>query len=396
MRILNLDETPLSGKRVFVRVDFNVPLDKDGNITDDSRIRAALPTLQFIMEKGGKLILASHLGRPKGEVESRFSLKPVAIRLEKLLGKPVALAPGCIGAEVEAMVNSLKPGEVMLLENIRFHKEEEQNDPEFSLALSRLADVYVNDAFGTSHRAHASTAGITQYVSIKCAGFLLKKEMDYLSKIMDRPAHPLLAILGGAKVTDKIGVLNNLINKVDALIIGGAMAYTFLKAQGLEVGNSLLEAGKIQLAADVLSKAKDVGIRLLLPSDHVITNRLSPTGEVRITEAASIPSDWIGVDIGPKTIDSFSEVVSESRTIFWNGPLGMFEVDAFARGTMAIARAVASSQSISIIGGGDSVAAIKQAGLEGQISHLSTGGGAYLEMIEGKILPGIAALAINA
>lgn len=395
IKILKLDEVELENKRVFVRVDFNVPLDRDGNISEDSRIRASLPTLQFIMEKGGRLIIASHLGRPKAGFESKFSLKAVAMRLEELLGKPVRLAPDCVGGKVEALVDSLEPGHVIILENIRFHKEEEQNDPEFSRALARLSDVYVNDAFGTSHRAHASTEGMTHYVPSKCAGFLLLKELEYFQKILEQPEHPLLAILGGAKVSDKIGVLNNLIGRIDALIIGGAMAYTFLKAQGIDVGKSLLESDKVEQAGEILKKAKDRGIKILLPQDHIITDRINPPGEVRRTESASIPPGWIGVDIGPRTVDSFSEAISGARTIFWNGPLGMFEVEAFAGGTMAVARVVAKSSAISVIGGGDSVAAVKQSGLEKHVSHLSTGGGASLEWMEGKTLPGIAALAIG-
>lgn len=397
MKILTLKDVEFSGKRVLVRVDFNVPQDKEGKITEDSRIRATLPTLKYIMERGGRLILASHLGRPKGGgFEGKFSLKPVADRLAGILGKPVTLAPDCIGEKVEALVAALKPGEVTLLENLRFHKEEEQNEPGFCQALAKLADIYVNDAFGTAHRAHASTEGITRYVPVKCAGFLLEKEIQYFSQILEHPERPFAAILGGAKVSDKIGVLTNLLSKVDTLLIGGGMAYTFLKAEGLEIGSSLLDGDRIQFAAELLKTARSKGVKVLLPQDHIVTNQLNPPGEVKTIKTASIPSGWIGVDIGPQTIEVFRAGISGAKTIFWNGPVGMFEVNAFSAGTMAMAQIVASSGGISIIGGGDSLAAIKQSGLvEDKISHLSTGGGASLEFLEGKILPGLAALEIK-
>lgn len=384
-----VDQLALRGKRVFIRVDFNVPL-KDGVITDATRIDAALPTLRYAIEQGGRVVLASHLGRPKGKVNPAFTLEPVRAALSARLGLTVQLAPDCVGPETEALVQGLRPGEVLLLENLRFHAEEEKNDDGFSQALARLADVYVNDAFGAAHRAHASTAGMTRFIPERAAGLLLKRECDYLGKVLSSPERPLVAILGGAKVSDKIKVIRSLLERVDALLIGGAMAYTFLRAQGQPTGKSLVEDEQIGLAKELIGLARERGVDLLLPTDHVVASEAKAGAASRVVQV--IPDDQIALDIGPATVQRFSAVIGGARTIFWNGPLGMFEVPPFDAGTMAVAGAVADSAATSIVGGGDSVAAIMRSGRADAISHISTGGGASLEFLEGASLPGLAAL----
>lgn len=380
----------LAGKKVLVRVDYNVPMD-GGNITDDTRVRATLPTLRHLLAAGAAVILASHLGRPKGSPAPEFSLAPVAKRLSDLLGQEVLFAADCVGPAAEAPAKALRPGQVLMLENLRFHKEEEKNDPEFARRLAALADTYVNDAFGVSHRAHASVEGITKYLPA-AAGFLLEKEIDFLSRAVINPPHPYVAIIGGAKVSDKIGVIANLLAKVDTLIIGGGMANTFLAAQGRATGKSLVEADKLDLAASLLKEAAQKGVKLLLPVDVVVADRFAADASARVVGVDAIPADWMALDIGPASCAAFAAALSGARLIVWNGPMGVFEMDAFAKGTTAVAAAVASSGAVSVIGGGDSVAAIEKAGLQDKISHISTGGGASLEFLEGKVLPGIAAL----
>ncbi|MFN3682793.1 MAG: phosphoglycerate kinase [Fimbriimonadaceae bacterium] len=377
----------LKGKRAFVRCDFNVPL-KDGSITDDRRIRAALPTIQHILEQGGSAILASHLGRPKG-VTPEFTLAPVAKRLSELLGRPVELLPDCVGPEVEAACAKLQPGQVVLLENVRFHPEEEKNDPEFAAKLAKLADVYVNDAFGTAHRAHASTEGIARILP-GVAGFLIEKELDYLGKAVEDPKRPFVAVLGGAKVKDKIGVIENLMPKVDKLVIGGGMAFTFLKAKGYGIGASLLDEGNIEFAKTVIENHGD---KVLLPVDVLIADKLDPQAQTKVVPADAIPDGWIGVDIGPKTIEAFAGAVRSAGTVVWNGPMGVFEMEPFAEGTKALAQAMAECAGTTVVGGGDSAAAAEKFGVAEKVSHVSTGGGASLEFLEGRVLPGIAALA---
>jgi phosphoglycerate kinase len=389
MTVKDLD---LQGKKVFCRVDFNVPLDDQGRITDDTRIAASLPTLRYIIEQGGRLILASHLGRPKAAPNPKYSLAPVAPHLSKLLGKPVAMAKDCIGPEVEQLASGLRNGDILLLENVRFHAGEEKNDPAFCRQLAALADLYVNDAFGTAHRAHASTEGVARLLSPAVAGFLMEKEIRYLGGALAEPRRPFVAILGGAKVSDKILVIENLLAKVDALVIGGGMAYTFLRAQGHEVGKSLVEADKIELAGELLAKAAQRGVRLLLPQDHVIAREFKADAEHRVCTNTDFPADWMGLDIGPQTAELFAGLLKNAGTVLWNGPMGVFEFPAFAQGTFAVARALADSDALSIIGGGDSVAAVNQSGLDDRMTHISTGGGASLEFLEGKELPGIAAL----
>jgi len=386
MAKLSIRDLDLKGKRVFMRVDFNVPLAPGGQeITSDKRIRAALPTIQYALDHGAALVLASHLGRPKGKPNPEMSLKPVAQRLSELLGKPVAMAPDCIGEEVEKMLPN--PGEVLLLENLRFHPEEEQNDREFSRQLARLGDVYVNDAFGTAHRAHASTVGIIEFLKPAAAGLLMEKELEYLEKCTANPERPCIGILGGAKVSDKIEVIENLLKFADRLLIGGAMAYTFLKSQGQPVGKSLVEDDKLELAKSLLAKAGD---RILLPCDHVVAEVLEENAPHEVAE--QIPDGKMGVDIGPKTREAYAQVIKTAKTIIWNGPMGVFEKKPFDAGTVAVAKAVAESGALSVVGGGDSEKAVKSAGVADKISHISTGGGASLEYLSGLVLPGVAAL----
>jgi phosphoglycerate kinase len=382
----------LVGKRVLVRVDFNVPMDEQGLITDDIRIRMALPTIRYILEQKGKLILCSHMGRPKGQRVEAFSLAPVAAHLSTLIGQEVRLAPDCIGEETEAMVASLQSGEVLLLENLRFHKEETENDPVFAGKLARLADVYINDAFAASHRAHASVAGVPRLVMAHGAGFLLQTEMDFFHKAMAEPVRPLMAIVGGAKVSSKLGALQNMLDKVDRMIIGGAMANTFLKSQGFEVGASKTEDDLLDAARQLIQKAREKGVKLYFPVDFVVADRFAPDAVVKNVTAQDIPEGWMALDIGPASTICFQEALADVRTIVWNGPMGAFEMDAFARGTMAMCQAIASSHALSVTGGGDSNAAVKKSGEARNISYMSTGGGAFLQLMEGKSLPGVDAL----
>ncbi len=387
------------GKRVLGRVDFNVPLDADRNITDDRRIVAALPTINYLLDNGAKVVLVSHLGRPETDENGKvtpdsavkFSLAPVAKRLSELLGKPVTKTDDCIGDDVKKTVMEMKDGDVVLLENVRFYKKETKNDPAFAEKLASLAELYVNDAFGTAHRAHASTEGVTKFLP-GVAGFLMQKELDYLGKAISDPERPFLAILGGAKVADKIPVIDNLLTKVNNLIIGGGMAYTFFKAQGLEIGKSLLDEEGLDLAKNAMAKAKDLGVNLVLPVDVVVGKEFSNDTERKAVDVDAIPADWMGMDIGPKTIEEFKKVIAASKTIVWNGPMGVFEMPNFAVGTKAVAQALADSSATTIIGGGDSAAAVEQMGFAAKMSHVSTGGGASLEFLEGKELPGVVCL----
>ena len=382
----------VAGKKVLVRCDFNVPLDGEtGTITDNRRIRAAIPTIQYLIDHNAKVILCSHLGRPKGEANPKYSLKPVAEELSKLLGKEVKLAKDVIGEDAQKLTSEIKEGEVVLLENVRFHKEEEKNDPEFAKKLASFAEIYVNDAFGTAHRAHASTAGVADYLPA-VSGFLIEKELEFLGSSLENPERPFVAILGGAKVSDKIGVIENLIEKVDTLIIGGGMAYTFFKAQGYEVGNSLCELDKLDLAREAMEKAKNKGVKLILPVDTKVGKEFKPDTESKTVAWTEIPADWEGFDIGEKTIEIFSEEIRKAKTVVWNGPVGLFEFDQFAIGTNAIAKVLSEIDATTIIGGGDSAAAVKKAGLQDKMTHISTGGGASLEFLEGKKLPGIECL----
>lgn len=386
-----VEDIQVNGKRVLVRCDFNVPLDQNLNITDDNRIVGAMPTIKYLIEHGAKLILCSHLGRPKGEYEEKYSLKPVAKELSKRLGKDVKLSPEVVGEKTTALVNAMKDGDVVLLENLRFRNEEKKNDPDFAKELADLADIYVNDAFGTAHRAHASTEGVTHYLPA-VAGFLIGKELDIMGKALEDPKRPFVAVLGGAKVSDKIGVINNLLDKVDVLLIGGGMSYTFQKALGGEIGNSLLEEDKVDLAKELIEKAKAKGVKLLLPVDNEAGNSFS-NDALRITvHSKSIPEGFEGMDIGPETQKLFAEEILKAGTVVWNGPMGVFEFENFAVGTRKIAEAMAQCKGITIIGGGDSAAAIKQMGFADKVTHVSTGGGASLEFLEGKVLPGVAAL----
>ena len=391
MEIENIEQLNLEGKRVFLRVDFNVPLNEKKEITDDTRIRAALPTINYLLKKRCKVILASHLGRPKGKIVESLRIAPVKEPLEKLLNKQVTLASDCIGVEVEDLSLQMKEGGLLLLENLRFHPEEEKNDREFSKKLAKLADFYVNDAFGTAHRAHSSTVGITEFLP-SAAGFLLRKEIDVLSKLLQNPERPFLLILGGAKVSDKVDVIKNLLDRVDTIILGGALSYTFVKAKNWEVGNSRVEYDKIDLVKGILEEARKRRIELHTPLDHIIANEITSDSNYLTTERGTIPSGWMGVDIGPRAIEEYKDCIKRAKTIFWNGPMGVFEIEAFARGTMEIARAVAAANAYTVIGGGDSLAAVKKAGVKEKIDHLSTGGGASLEFLEGRVLPGIAAL----
>lgn len=390
MKKKTVKEIDVRGKRVLVRVDYNVPME-DGRITDDTRIVASLPTLRYLMEQGARIILMSHLGRPKGGPDPAYSLDPVARRLAELLGTPVRKVDDCVGESAEAAASTLEPGEILLLENVRFHPEEEKNGPEFAKALAKLGEVFVNDAFGAAHRAHASTEGVARCLPA-VAGLLLARELEVLGGALESPERPFVAILGGAKVSDKIGVIENLLSKVDTLVIGGGMAYTFLKAQGLEIGRSLLDAARIEFAKELMARAKTQGVRLVLPVDVVVADAFSPDANRQIVPVTAIPADWEGMDIGPKTRELIAEAVRGAKTVIWNGPMGVFEMPAFAEGTRSVAEAVAASGAFSIIGGGDSAAAVEQAGLADKMSHVSTGGGASLEFLEGKELPGVAAL----
>lgn len=395
MKKLSIDDIDLKDKRVLVRVDFNVPLDDKQNVTNDIRIVESIPTIKKIISSGGKAILMSHLGRPKGERKTEFSLKPAAERLGKLLGEKVKLASDCVGPETEKLVNEMKAGDVVLLENVRFHKEEEKNDPEFAKQLAKLGDVYINDAFGSAHRAHASTEGVTNYINICAAGYLMQKELDYLGKALAQPKRPYCAILGGAKISGKIDVIINLLDKVDTLIVGGGMAFTFFKAQGKEIGKSLLEEEKLDLAKELLEKVKQSNLKFLLPVDVVVADEFTNDSPSATVDVDYIPADKMALDIGPKSIKLFSDELMQSRTIVWNGPMGVFEMENFAKGTFAIAETLAKATgngATTVIGGGDSAAAISDAGLKEKVSHVSTGGGASLEFLEGKVLPGVAAL----
>jgi phosphoglycerate kinase len=382
----------LSGKRVLVRVDFNVPMDEQNRIIDDTRISMVLPTIRYILQEKGKLILCSHMGRPKGKRVDSLSLAPVAGHLQSLLGVKVTLAPDCVGAEVAALVGKMDAGEVLLLENLRFHAEETANDPVFSEQLAKLADVYVNDAFAASHRAHASVVGVAERVAEKGAGFLLQTEMDYFQKSMADPIRPLVAVIGGAKVSSKLSALENMLGKVDRMIIGGAMANTFLKSMGYEVGASKVEDDLLETAAGFVEAAKNKGIKLYFPVDFVVADRFAADAVTKTVTSRDIPAGWMALDIGPATTILFQEALQDAKTIIWNGPMGAFEMDAFARGTMAMCRTLAAAHALSIVGGGDSNAAVKKSGEEKNISYMSTGGGAFLELMEGKVLPGVAVL----
>lgn len=383
-----IEDIDVAGKKVIVRVDFNVPLDANGKITDDKRIVGALPTIKYLVDKGAKTILVSHLGRPKDGFEDKFSMKPTAVRLGELLGKNVIMAKDVVGEDAKSKAAELKDGEVLMLENVRFHKEETKNDATFAKELASLAEIFVNDAFGTAHRAHASTAGLADYLPAVC-GFLIKKEIEFMGQALANPARPFVAILGGAKVSDKIAVIENLIDKVDTLIVGGGMAYTFLKAMGYNIGTSICEDEKVELAKSLMEKATAKGVNLLLPVDNMVAKEFNNDSEKKVVESNSMPDGWMGMDIGPATIEKFASAIKNAKTVIWNGPMGVFEFANFATGTKEVAKAVAASSSISIVGGGDSAAAVEQLGFADKITHISTGGGASLEYLEGKVLPGI-------
>ena len=401
LSLADLTDSDLKGKRVFMRVDFNVPLDTDRNITSDNRIKAAIPSIKYIIEKGGKLILASHLGRPKGEKKPEFSLDVCAKKLAELIGKDVKFVNDCVGPQVKTAVDSMKDGDVILLENLRFYKQEEKNDADFSKQLAENADIYINDAFGTAHRAHASTEGMTKFIKKSAAGFLMEKELKFLGQMLENPKKPFIAILGGAKVSDKIMVIENLLSKVDGLIIGGGMAYTFLRAKGREIGDSLCEKDKVDTAKEIMKTALDKNVAIYLPIDHIVAKTPKPgedfmtalkTAEYKEVLRDSIDDGWEGVDIGKNTIEKFRNIISKSKTIFWNGPMGVFEVEQFSKGTLEVGRALAESGAVTVVGGGDSASAIKKLKLSDKMTHVSTGGGASMEFVEGKELPGVAAL----
>ena len=392
---LTVEDLKPKGKRVFVRVDFNVPQDENLKITDDTRIRESLKTIQYLISKGAKVILAAHLGRPKGKKNEKYSLKPAAARLSELIHQPVAMMPDCIGEAVKAEIAKMKDGDVVMLENVRFYEQEEKNDPAFSKQLAELADLYVNDAFGAAHRAHASTEGITKHLPQAAAGFLMMKEIQYLGKALANPERPFVAIIGGSKISSKIDVIKSLLEKVDVLIIGGGMAYTFLKARNLDIGKSLCENDKVDLAKELMKESLDTDVPILLPIDHVVADAFSATANIKIVTRGNIEPEWEGLDIGPQTIEKYAQFIRTAKTIFWNGPVGAFEMAPFAKGTQAIAKLLAEATdhgATTIVGGGDSVAAVTQMGLNTRMSHISTGGGASLEFMEGKELPGIVAL----
>ena len=388
----NIRDLDIKEKKVLIRVDCNVPLDEHGNITDDIRIRGVLPTINYALDENAKVIICSHMGRPKGQYQKEFSLAPVAKRLSRLLDKEVKLAPDCIGAEVETMVSQMAQGDVLLLENLRFHAEEKKNDPEFCKQLAKLADVYINDAFAVAHRAHASVVGVVEYFKDYAAGFLLQQEMDYFNRSVSNPSRPLVAIVGGAKVSSKLGALRNMIDRVDKMIIGGAMANTFLKAQGYGVGTSRVEDDLLDTANELIAKAQKQGVKLYLPVDCIVADRFDPKAETRRTTAQEVPENWMILDIGPASTMLFGEALENAGTIIWNGPMGAFEMEAFAKGTMAMVRKLASSHALTIVGGGDTDVAVHSAGESSNISYISTGGGAFLMLMEGKVLPGVAAL----
>lgn len=392
MSLKIIDQIPLEGRRVFIRVDFNVPMDDHGTITDITRIENAVPTIKYAIQQRAKVILASHLGRPKGKADPRYSLSPVARKLREVLGDPVVMAEDCVGQKVIEKIGRMREGDVLLLENLRFHPEEEANDTSFSKELAAIADVYINDAFGAAHRAHASTEGITKHIDMVGAGFLMEREIDCLQRAIANPERPFVMILGGAKVSDKIGVIIHLLNKASAFLIGGGMAYTFLKAEGCEVGESLVEEDQVNQARRTASEANREGVKFLLPVDHVVADRFDSNAMKKVVSNGGIPREWVAMDIGPETVRIFSEEIRGAKTIVWNGPMGVFEMEPFAQGTIAIARTIAQSEAFSIVGGGDTVAAVKMAGVADRISHISTGGGATLEFLEGKTLPGIEAL----
>jgi phosphoglycerate kinase len=395
LKKLTVRDLPLSGKRVLTRVDFNVPLDREGRVSDSTRIEASMPTIRYMIEKGGRIILMSHLGRPKGKPVASMSLAPVAQKLGSFLRKDVAFAQDCIGESARNVAFSLKDGDVALLENLRFHPEEEANDEGFSRELASLGELYVNDAFGSAHRAHASTVGVTKHLKLCAAGFLMQKEVDYLGRVLENPKRPFVAIFGGAKVSDKIGVVRNLLGRIDTILVGGGMMFTFLAAKGLKVGQSILELESIPVAKEIMEKAKETGVALVLPVDCVVSSSAKEAAETKIVPVENMPDGLAGVDIGPRTIEQFREALADARTVLWNGPMGVFEIEAYSAGTDAVARMLAeatSSGAITVVGGGDSAAAIVKAGLENRVSHVSTGGGASLEFLEGLELPGVAAL----
>lgn len=387
-----IEDINVEGKKVFVRCDFNVPLSPEGKITDDKRIRESIPTIKYLLDHKAKVVLSSHLGRPKGEFNPKYSLAPVAARLSELLGKEIKIAKDVIGEDAKALSASLTEGNAILIENVRFHKEEEKNDPEFAKKLAGDAEVFVNDAFGTAHRAHASTEGVSHYIPVSVCGFLIKKEITIMGQALDDPKRPFVAILGGAKVSDKIGVITNLLDKVDTLIVGGGMAYTFIKALGHNIGSSICEGDKLDLAREVVEKAKAKNVKFLLPEDNKVGDKYDPNCNARIVDSDDIPEGWMGLDIGPKTQKKFADAIKGSGTVVWNGPMGVSEWETFASGTRAVATALADSGAISIIGGGDSAAAIEHLGFADKMTHISTGGGASLEFLEGRTLPGIACL----